>query len=352
MANPVPSINGIVRRMVNIPRTLLGEMSRMMDDLMGTQGQWRTNQFIQPNSSNVLPFQHPSLAPVSEQWDFLTTFEQQYGTFHPFFYACKFHNVLKMAQDEQRLIFIYLHSPDHHHSFATNFCRQTLCHELAVEFLDANFISWGGIASRGEGYHLATILKPVSFPFCAVVAPCGDNLEIERPVSPYELVEILQGTLEDQGLAFGSDRAKKEEEKRRVDKRLREEQDIAYLAALRIDEEKDKGKLNNHQEKLKQKTIFSSNSPNNSQTGNKGSIGQSTKILIRFPNGDRREKSFMSTDKIEAIFEYIDSLGLHGIGKYRLISSFPKKVYGVEQMGMTLKEAALIPQASLFFEFL
>lgn len=41
--------------------------------------------------------------------------------------------------------------------------------------------------------------------------------------------------MEEQGLAFGSARAK-EEEKRRANQRLREEQDAAYFAALRIDQ--------------------------------------------------------------------------------------------------------------------
>lgn len=57
---------------------------------------------------------------------------------------------------------------------------------------------------------------------------------MEGPISPAELVEILQRTMEEQGLAFGSARAK-QEEKIRADRRLREEQDAAYLASLQID---------------------------------------------------------------------------------------------------------------------
>lgn len=41
--------------------------------------------------------------------------------------------------------------------------------------------------------------------------------------------------MEEQGLAFGSERAK-EQEKLRADRRLREEQDVAYIASLQIDE--------------------------------------------------------------------------------------------------------------------
>lgn len=58
---------------------------------------------------------------------------------------------------------------------------------------------------------------------------------MEGPVSPAELVGILQRTIEEQGLAFGSDRGK-EDEKKNADRRLREEQNAAYLAALKIDQ--------------------------------------------------------------------------------------------------------------------
>lgn len=75
-------------------------------------------------------------------------------------------------------------------------------------------------------------------------------------------------------------------------------------------------------------------------------------ILIRFPNGERREQSFSSTEKVQSIYRFIDSLSLPGIGNYRLVSSFPRKVYGVDQMGQSLKDAGLHPRASLFLETL
>jgi len=68
-----------------------------------------------------------------------------------------------------------------------------------------------------------------------ITLPSVPKFQIEGPVSPAELVEILQRTLDEQGVAFGSGRAK-EEEKRRADRQLKEEQDAAYLAALRIDQ--------------------------------------------------------------------------------------------------------------------
>lgn len=60
---------------------------------------------------------------------------------------------------------------------------------------------------------------------------------MEGPISPTELIGILQRTVEEQGLAFRSQRAKHAEQNQKIiaDRRLRDEQDAAYLAALHID---------------------------------------------------------------------------------------------------------------------
>ncbi|XP_055827970.1 plant UBX domain-containing protein 10-like [Solanum dulcamara] len=425
------SYNGIVRRMVSLPRSIMGGFSRVMDqgmDLMGIGGR-RNHQAQLPHPN--FPYQHPYEFPfqdpfdfppqinphdpsmVQEEWAFLNNFEQEYGTEHPFFYACKFMDALKIAKDEHKFLFVYFHSPQH--PFTPSFCSETLCCDLVVQFLDANYVCWGALADRGEGLQMATSLRASSFPFCALVAPApGDSIavlqQLEGPVSPAELVEILQRTMEEQGLAFGSGRAR-DQEKLRADRRLREEQDVAYVASLQIDEEKEKLKNimpsqqnsrlehvpnKSNQEKPKQNptqiqsskqkeatsAIATMQNPSLSQSSKKkDSIfakatmqnpiqyhsskkkeptmnasavknAQMTQIAIRFPNGERREQSFSSTEKIQDIFRYIDSLGLHGVGNYRLISNFPRKVYGVDQMGVTLKDAGLHPKASLFLELL
>ena len=68
----------------------------------------------------------------------------------------------------------------------------------------------------------------------SLICACLIWFQIEGPVSAAELVEILQRTMEEQGLAFGSDRAQREE-MIRVDRRLREEQDAAYLVCYFAD---------------------------------------------------------------------------------------------------------------------
>ncbi|KAK7330516.1 hypothetical protein VNO77_24711 [Canavalia gladiata] len=371
----------IVRSMASLHRSIMEGISRAMGDGMGFVGIGRRRRNQQPNfplqPQGLLPQPHDDLV-VPEEWAFLDSFEQQYGTKHPFFYACRFTEAMKLAQQDHKFVFMYLHSPDH--PFANAFCKETLCSELVVQFLDVNFICWGALADRGEGLQMVATLSPGSFPCCAVIAPTpGDSIavlqQLEGPVSPAELVEILQRTLEEQGVAFGSAKAK-QEEKIRADRRLREEQDAAYLAALQIDKEKDK--LNNLPSRERvQKPVVAQNTRNHGKLGNnsikvskqhskvnekstggkqdkgianRGSESQSTQILIRFPNGERREHTFLYTDKIQFIFSYIDSLGLPGIGNYRLISNFPRRAYGVDQMNMTLKDAGLYPKASMFLE--
>ncbi|XWS60772.1 hypothetical protein CRYUN_Cryun07bG0065600 [Craigia yunnanensis] len=377
-----PSCNGIFCRMVCLSRSIIEGFSRVMG---------RRNQYQPPN----LQLQHTQLQQplvVPEEWAFLASFEQRYGTTHPFFYACSFMQALKIAEEEHKFIFMYLHSPEH--PFTPSFCSGTLCSELVVQFLDANFVCWGEIADRGEGLQMAATLQPVSFPFCAVITPAAGNSiavlqQMEGPIDPADLVEILQRTMEEQGSAFGSARGReeeqirarikdeerikaraKEEEKLRADRQLREEQDAAYFSALQIDQEKERlrnaraqkpveaSNLANY-EKLRQmhteKQLGKSrqaSSTREAQHKETAAQGKDTQILIRFPSGERREHSFACTDKILSIYRYIDSLRLPGIGNYRLISSFPRRVYGVDQMGMTLKDAGLHPRASLFVELL
>ncbi|KAK6924818.1 UBX domain [Dillenia turbinata] len=355
-------VNGFVRRMVNLPRSIIGSFSRAIGHTHG-----RRNQTLQPNF--IAYPQEPTI--IQEEWAFLASYEQQYGSIHPFFYACRFMEVLKMAEDDHKFVFLYLHSPDH--PFTPAFCRETLGSELVVQFLDANFVCWGTLANRGEGLQMSATLRPASFPFCAVVASApGNSLavlqQMEGPISPAQLVEILQRTVEEQGPAFGISRAK-EEERISADRRLREEQDTAYLASLQLDKEKERLKklaledrVPKHveasnkakNEKIRQNPTKESatirEKPQNKTTNNQDKSSQVTQILIRFPNGERREQGFLATDKIHSVYRYIDSLNFPGIGSYKLISSFPRRVYGADQMNVTLKDAGLHPKATLFLE--
>lgn len=66
------------------------------------------------------------------------------------------------------------------------------------------------------------------------VLASGGRVQIEGPVGPSELMAILQRVLEEQGAMLVAARA--DEEERLLNRRLREEQDAAYQAALLEDQ--------------------------------------------------------------------------------------------------------------------
>jgi FAS-associated factor 2 len=140
-----------------------------------------------PKTNNNSPnlqgqLQNPEkLESMESEMQFFYAFERQYGIQHPFFYACQLTEALKIANNESKFVFLYLHSPES--PLIDMFCKRTLCSELVVQFLDENFVSWGAFANKGEGSDLAASLKVDSFPFCAVVAPAsGGNIVVLQQV--------------------------------------------------------------------------------------------------------------------------------------------------------------------------
>lgn len=173
----------LVRRITNLPQSIMGGISRAVGDGMGFVGRGRRR-----NQQTYFPLhpQLPLLQPqdsiaVPEEWAFLDNFEQQYGTKHPFFYACRFTEAMRLAQQDKKFMFMYLHSPDH--PFTNAFCKETLCSELVVQFLDVNFVCWGALADRGEGLQMVATLRPESFPCCALISQApGDSIVVLQQV--------------------------------------------------------------------------------------------------------------------------------------------------------------------------
>jgi FAS-associated factor 2 len=75
-----------------------------------------------------------------------------------------------------------------------------------------------------------------------------------------------------------------------------------------------------------------------------------SQVLLWLPTGGRKQRRFESSAKVEAIYDYIDSLGTIGPGRYSLVSNFPRIVYGPDKMNLTLRIVGLHPTASLFVE--
>ncbi|VAI18793.1 unnamed protein product [Triticum turgidum subsp. durum] len=376
--------SGFARNLARLPSSIVEGLSRSIArraPRSRPQGIQVPQHHQPPPQWPPLPAAPPTPPPfVPEELFFFSAFEQQYGGHHPFFYGCRLSEVLAIARREGKHVFVYLHDPAH--PYTEPFCRGTLCSDVVVEFLDANFVSWGAVTGRGEGSGMAASLQPGSFPFCAVVAPVSSESitvlqRVEGPVTPSELVEMLQRTIDEQRVAFRASMADdhaaafrasraEEEERRRSALRLRQEQDAAYLESLRKDQEKERSKKTLQEGTARPKPKPSTKypgqagretsrttqirTPAHKETAPSHRTEANTKVMIRFPNGERRQQSFGHTDTVREIYKYVNSLGIPGIGKYQLVRSYPRKTYGHQQLEMNLGDAGFRPSVTLYIE--
>ncbi|XVF51244.1 hypothetical protein PTKIN_Ptkin04bG0169100 [Pterospermum kingtungense] len=317
-------------------------------------------------------------AATSEAMDFVAAFEREYGTTRPNFVSEGFMDALQRSRNAFKLLFVYLHSPDHPDSPA--FCEQTLCSESVAAFVNENFVAWGGSIRASEGFKMSNSLKASRFPFCTVVMPATNQRiallqQVEGPKSPAEMLTILQRVLEESAPVLVA--ARLDAEERRNNMRLREEQDAAYRAALEADQARERQRRE-EQERLEREAAEAEQKRKEEEEARERaareaaekeaarvrmrqekalSLGDEpekgpnvTQVLVRFPTGERKERRFHSTATIQSLYDYVDSLGCLEVEDYSLVSNFPRVVYGPEKHSLTLKEAGLHPQGSLFVE--
>ncbi|KAK4423486.1 Plant UBX domain-containing protein 10 [Sesamum alatum] len=315
---------------------------------------------------------------TSEAMDFVSSFERDYGRVRPNFVTEGFMDALQRSRHEYKLLFVYLHSPEHPDT--PTFCEGTLCNEMLAAFLNENFVAWGGSVKASEGFKMSNSLKASRFPFCAVVMAATNQRiallqQAEGPKSPEEMLTILQKVLEESAPVLVS--ARIEAEERRNNMRLREEQDAAYRAALEADQARERQRKE-EQERLEREAAEAERKRKEEEEARERAAREAaereaalakireqkalslgaepekgpdvTQVLVRFPSGVRKERRFHCTTTIQSLYDYVDSLGSLEVDGYSLVSNFPRTVYGQEMLSLSLKEAGLHPQASLFIE--
>ncbi|XP_010252722.1 PREDICTED: plant UBX domain-containing protein 10 [Nelumbo nucifera] len=317
-------------------------------------------------------------AAASEALNFVAAFERDYGTNHPNFVSEGFMDALQRSRQAFKLLFVYLHSPDHPDT--PSFCEQSLCSEVVTSFLNENFVSWGGNIRASEGFKMSNSLKASRFPFCAVVMSASNQRiallqQIEGMISPEEMLTILQRVAEESAPVLVT--ARLDAEERRNNMRLREEQDAAYRAALEADQARERQRKE-EQERLEREAAEGERKRKEEEEAQERAAREAaereavlarrrqekamslgvepekgpnvTQVLVRFPNGERKERRFHNIATIQSVYDYVDSLDCLNSEKYSLVSNFPRVVYSPENRSLSLKDAGLHPQASLFVE--
>lgn len=317
-------------------------------------------------------------AAAAEAMDFVAKFERDYGNRHPNFVPEGFMDALQLSRQEYKLLFVYLHSPDHPDTPV--FCERSLCSEVLTAFVNENFVAWGGSIRSSEGFKMSNSLKASRYPFCAVVMAATNQRiallqQVEGPKSPEEMLTALQRVLEESAPVLVA--ARLDGEERRNNMRLREEQDAAYRAALEADQARERQRKE-EQDRLEREAAEAERKRKEEEEARERaaieaaekeaalvrlreekaeSLGAEpekgpnvTQVLVRFPSGERKGRRFHCTATLQSLYDYVDSLGCLEVDSYTLVSNFPRVLYGPEKLSLSLKEAGLHPQASLFVE--
>ncbi|XP_062029186.1 plant UBX domain-containing protein 10 [Rosa rugosa] len=317
-------------------------------------------------------------AVATEAMEFVASFERDYGTRGPNFVSEGFMEALQRSRNSFKLLFVYLHSPEHPDT--PSFCERTLCSEALAAYINENFVSWGGNIRASEGFKMSNSLKASRFPFCATVMAATNQRivllqQVEGPRSPEEMLSVLNRVVEESASVLVS--ARLEAEERRNNILLREEQDAAYRAALEADRARE-NQMREEQERLEREAAEAERKRKEEEEAREREACEAaereaerarirqekalalgaepekgpdvTRVLVRFPAGERKERRFHSTTTIQSLYDYVDSLGCLDVDDYSLVSNFPRVVYGPEKANLNLKEAGLHPQASLFVE--
>lgn len=381
---------GLAWKLVTLPFSIVSGSLGLLSGAIGL-GMWAASgvlsyslSMIGLNSgrlgefSSTTPLTASVSAAVSEAMDFVASFERDFGRTRPNFVAEGFMDALQRSRHAFKLLFVYLHSPDHPDS--PIFCQRTLCNEALAAFINENFVVWGGSIRASEGFKMSNSLKASGFPFCAVVMAATNPRiallqQVEGPKAPEEMITILQRVLEESAPVLVS--ARLDAEERRTNMRLREEQDAAYRAALEADQARER-RRREEKERLEREAAEADRKRMEEEEARERaarkaaekeaalaklrqdkamSLGAEpekgpdvTQVLVRFPSGERKGRRFNRTATIRSLYDYVDSLGCLELDSYTLVSNFPRTVYGPDRLSSSLEEAGLHPQASLFIE--
>ncbi|KAL2551067.1 Plant UBX domain-containing protein 10 [Forsythia ovata] len=377
---------GLAWKLITLPFSVISGSLGLIFGAMGL-GMWAARGVLSyslgmirlnsPGRAGTTPFESVTQS-ASEARDFVSNFERDYRSPQPNFVAESFMDALQRSRQAFKLLFVYLHSPEHPDTQA--FCERALCNEALAAFVNENFVAWGGSVKASEGFKMSNSLKASRFPFCAVVMAATNQRiallqQVEGPKSLEEMLTILQRVLEESSPVLVA--ARLEAEERRNNMLLREEQDAAYQAALEADralerqrkEEQERLEREAAEAERRRKEEEEAREREAQETAGKEaalakmreakalSLGVEPEkgpdvmqVLVRFPSGERRGRRFNCTATIQSLYDYVDSLGCLEVESYNLVSNFPRTIYGAEKLSLSLKEAGLHPQASLFVE--
>ncbi|KAJ8247165.1 hypothetical protein GJAV_G00259500 [Gymnothorax javanicus] len=309
--------------------------------------------------------------PVGDVVSFIHNFEEKYGRSHPVFYQGTYSQALNDAKRELRFLLVYLHGDDHQDT--DDFCRNTLCREEVLTFINTRMLFWACSTSKPEGYRVSQALRENAYPFLAVILLKDRKMTVvgrlEGLIQPEDLINQLNFIMEANQPFLTSERLEREE--RNQTQVLRQQQDEAYLESLRADQEKERRRRAEQEqrrqeeelerqcalaEERRRRTLQEEKERKSESLPPEPPLGDpdAVKIVFKLPNDSRVERRFLFTQSLTVIHDFLFSLK-ETPEKFQIVTNFPRRVLPclptVEQPHPpTLKEAGLSRSEVLFVQ--
>ncbi|XP_023752806.1 plant UBX domain-containing protein 8 [Lactuca sativa] len=225
------------------------------------------------------------------------------------------------------------------------------------------FHEWGGISSLEHDE--AVMLEAALFGGI----PEGTGYSVNVPYAPHQFMQ--NGLIDGHGGGLGSyprPAPRPPSPSLTAQRLIREQQDDEYLASLQADREKElleqsakeaameeerrkeeeaRIKLEEEQEIERQLAAKEASLPHEPSPDDENAVT----LLVRMPDGSRRGRRFLRTDKLQYLFNFIDVARVVKPGSYRLVRPYPRRAFSDGESSLTLDELGLSSkQEALFLE--
>ncbi|KAF5913158.1 hypothetical protein HPG69_016773 [Diceros bicornis minor] len=280
--------------------------------------------------------------PVGDIVSFMHSFEEKYGRAHPVFYQGTYSQALNDAKRELRFLLVYLHGDDHQDS--DEFCRNTLCAPEVISLINTRMLFWACSTNKPEGYRVSQALRENTYPFLAMIMLKDRRMTVvgrlEGLIQPDDLINQLTFIMDANQTYLMSERLEREE--RNQTQVLRQQQDEAYLASLRADQEKERRKREERErkrrkeEEVQQQKLAEERRRRNLQEEKERKLEclppepspddpESVKIIFKLPNDSRVERRFHFSQSLTVIHDFLFSLK-ESPEKFQIEANFPRRV--------------------------
>ncbi|KAK2664653.1 hypothetical protein Ddye_003227 [Dipteronia dyeriana] len=213
-------------------------------------------------------------------------------------------------------------------------------HDEAVMLEAAMF---GGVPESGYRFPYAPhqFMQPEGPYPRRIPRPPSPSLEAQRLIREQQDDEYLASLQADQEKEL---KAREEAEARRLEE---EEARKAALDEERRKEEEIHRKIEEEQEYERQLAAKEASLPQEPALDDENAVT----LLVRMPDGSRRGRRFLKTNKLQSLFDFIDiGRGIKS-GTYRLVRPYPRRAFSDGEGALSLNELGLTSkQEALFLE--